>query len=129
MSNSEKIEGYLVQLGLSFDQRDENIWLVYGEDRGLENFVVMIEYPLLVIRLNVMKIPPENRCALFEELLRLNASDLAHGAYGIEDDTVTLVETLEVDRLELEELQAALDAIGLALVQHYRQLSEYRSGS
>lgn len=130
MSNKEKVEGFMMQMGLSFEERGENLWLVYGEEKGLETFIVMIEYPLLVIRINVMKLPPvaaESRCALFQDLLELNATDMTHGAYGIEGDSVVLVETLEADSLDITELQASLDAIGLALVQHYPRLSEYRT--
>jgi hypothetical protein len=126
MAIKEKVEGYMVDLGLSYSEQRDNIWIVYGEEKGLENFIVMIEYPLLVIRVNVMKIPEGDRCGFFEELLKLNATDLVHGAYGLEGDNVILIDTLEVDTLDLEEFQASIDAIGLALVQHYELLSKYR---
>lgn len=126
MAIKDKVEGYLVDLGLSYNEQGENIWIVYGEEKGLENFIVMIEYPLLVIRVNVMKAPDADRCAFFEELLKLNATDLAHGGYGLDGDNVILVDTLEVETLDIEELQASIDAIGLALIQHYELLSRYR---
>jgi hypothetical protein len=36
------------------------------------------------------------------------------------------VDTLEADTLDIEEFEASIDAIGLALAQHYRTLSRYR---
>ena len=126
MSNKKKIEGYLVELSLSFEELGENIWAVSGEEKGLENVIVMIEEPLLIIRVKVMDIPPENKTLLFEELLKLNAADLAHGAYGLEGESIILIDTLEVDTLALNELQASLDAVGLALVQHYPLLAKFR---
>ncbi len=129
MAIKDKVEGYLVDLGLSYNEQGENIWIVYGEEKGLENFIVMIEYPLLVIRVNVMKAPDTDRLAFFEQLLKLNSTDLAHGGYGLDGNNVILVDTLEVETLDIEELQASIDAIGLALIQHYELLSSYRKNA
>jgi len=129
MAIKEKVESYLVDLGLSYSEQGENIWTVYGEEKGLENFIVMVEYPLLVVRVNVMKAPENNRCALFEELLKLNATDLVHGGYGLDGENVILLDTLEVESLDIEELQASIDSMGLALVQHYELLSKYRTNA
>jgi hypothetical protein len=129
MAIKEKVEGYLADLGLSYSEQGENIWIVYGEEKGLENFIVMVEYPLLVIRVNVIKAPDTDRCAFFEELLKLNATDLVHGGYGLDGENVILMDTLEVETLDIAELQASIDAIGLALVQHYELLSTYRKNA
>jgi hypothetical protein len=51
---------------------------------------------------------------------------MAHGAYAVDGDSVIIIDTLEADTMDLEELQASVDAIGLALAQHYRALSAYR---
>lgn len=126
MITNEKIEGYLLKLSLSFDTVNDATWVIKDEDKGLENVVVMLAEPLVVIRVNVMEIPKTDRCEFFEELLKLNASDLIHGAYALDDSGVILIDTLEGDSMDLEEFQASLDAIGLALVQHYRVLSKYR---
>jgi hypothetical protein len=54
---------------------------------------------------------------------------LVHGAYALEGDHVILIDTLEVDTMDLEELRASFEAIGLALVQHYKVLGRYRRKS
>jgi hypothetical protein len=51
---------------------------------------------------------------------------MIHGAYAIEDQSVILIDTLELPTMDLEELQASLDATGLALAQHYASLSKFR---
>ena len=126
MAYKDKIEGYLLDLSLSYEEKGENLWVVFGEETGLENVIITVEEPLVILRVNVMGIPSENRESFFEELLRLNGNDLAHGAYGIEGEGVVLIDTLEVDTLDLQEFQASLDALGLALVQHYATLMKYR---
>ncbi|HUX21184.1 MAG TPA: YbjN domain-containing protein, partial [Spirochaetia bacterium] len=82
--------------------------------------------PLVTIRVIVMPAPEENREEFFETLLRLNATDLIHGAYGLSEESVVLIDTLQYATMDLEEFQASLDAIGLALAQHYPILSKYR---
>jgi hypothetical protein len=48
--------------------------------------------PLLLVRLKVMDLPPEgrNREELYRTLLELNATDVVHGAYGIEEGDLIL---------------------------------------
>lgn len=129
MSGEEKVSSYLVSLGLSFEEVGDKTFLINDEEKGLENLVVMISEPLLILRVKVMDLPDgsrEEHCALYEKLLRLNAEDLLHGAYALEGDHVILIDTLEVETMDLEELRASLEAIGLALIQHYKVLGRYR---
>ena len=125
MSPREKIENYLVRLSLSF-QESNGAWVVSDAQRGLHNLIIALTDSLVIMRMNVMAVPAAGREKLFEELLRLNATDLVHGAYGIDGGTIILIDTLEADGMGLEEFEASIDAIGLAVAQHYRTLSSYR---
>jgi hypothetical protein len=58
--------------------------------------------------------------------LELNASEMIHGAYGLDGGKVVIIETMEYETLDFEDFRAALDAISLALTQHYPVLSVYR---
>lgn len=126
MTNREKVEGYMIKLGLTFQEIDEKTWIINDDDEGIRETIVTVDDPLVLIRVNVMDIPPKNQPELFEELLRLNANDLIHGAYALEDDLVILVDSLQSNTMDIEEFQASLDAVGLALAQHYPILSKYR---
>lgn len=126
MTIREKTERYLVNLALTYEDVGPGAWLVRDEEKGLDNVVVMVSEPLVLIRVKVMELPEEGHEELYEELLRLNAADLLHGAYALEGSNVILVDTLEGESMDLEEFQASLDSIGLALVQHYKILSRYR---
>ncbi len=128
MISKEKIEGYLMKLSLSFQEAGKNGWLVRDPEKGLEDLLVMIVDSHVIMRVNVMKIPDgAKKAALFEELLRLNATDMVHGAYGIDGSEIIIIDSLELDTMDLEEFQASMDAISLALAQHYRLLSAYRA--
>ncbi len=127
MTLNEKVEGYLVKLGLSFNEAAAGTWVVSHTEIGLENLIVQLAGPLVVLRIHVMEVPASGREKLFHELLRLNAADLVHGAYAVDGNSVIIIDTLEAETMDLEELQASIDAIGLALAQHYRSLSAYRT--
>ncbi|MFP4508723.1 MAG: YbjN domain-containing protein [Spirochaetota bacterium] len=120
-----KIEGYLINLALTYEEAGENVWVINDEEKGLGNVFVFAEDSLVTIRTKVMDVPSEGSCELFEELLRLNV-DLVYGAYAVDDRDVVLVETFETATLDYEEFMGALDAIGLSLAQHYPTLSAYR---
>jgi hypothetical protein len=127
MSAHAKVEGFLINLGLTFEQIDSDTWLIRDEDKGLEQVAIIYAEPLVVIQVNLMQVPSNDREAFFLKLLELNAADLIHGAYAIEGNDVILIDTLEGETLDIEEFQASLDAIGLALRQHYPILSQYRT--
>ncbi|MDE0024465.1 MAG: YbjN domain-containing protein [Spirochaetaceae bacterium] len=126
MIDSAKIEGYMLSLSLTYETVDDGTWLINDDEKGLENVLVILADPVVIIRVKVMGIPAQQREEFFEQLLRLNQSDMIHGAYALEGDDVILLNTLVGATLDLEEFQATLDAIGLELAQHYRKLARYR---
>ncbi len=127
MKSREKVEGYLINLGITFEEIGPSSWLINDDEKGLERVIVMVEDPLVLFRVKVMDSPAKKKAEFMEKLLRLNASDLIHGAYALDEDgSVLLVDTLQAGTLDIEEFQASLDAIGLALAQHYPILSAYR---
>lgn len=126
MAESAKIEGYLLSLSLTYETVEDGTWLINGDEKGLENVLVILADPVVIIRVKVMSIPGQQRESFFEQLLRLNQSDMIHGAYALEGDHVILLNTLVGATLDIEEFQATLDAIGLALAQHYQTLAKYR---
>jgi hypothetical protein len=126
MSGEEKVRSYLVDLGVSYEEVGDKTFLINDEEKGLENLVVLVSEPLVILRVKVMDLPDNQREQLYDKLLRLNAEDLLHGAYALEGDHVILIDTLELETMDLEELRASFEAIGLALIQHYKVLADYR---
>lgn len=124
-SAKEKLEGFFINLELVYEEIGDNMWLVTDEENGLQSVVVYVQEELVTLRAKVMDTPAENREAFFEELLRLNA-EMVHGAYAIEEESVILIDSLELPTMDLEEFQASLDSTGLALAQHFGRLAKYR---
>ena len=126
MANKSKIERYLVSLSLTYEELAEDTWVINDADAGLENVVVVLADLVVIVRVKVMTAPHQRREAFLEQLLRLNATDVIHGAYGLDGDDVLLLNTLVSETLDVEEFQATLDSFGLALAQHYPILAAYR---
>jgi hypothetical protein len=124
-SVKEKLEGFFINLELSYEEVSDNMWIISDERNGLGSVVVYAEDDLVTLRAKIMEVPAEKRKEFFEELLRLNA-EMVHGAYAIEEDSVILVDSLELPTMDLEEFQASLDSTGLALAQHLPRFAKYR---
>lgn len=124
--DSNKLESYLINLDLTYEKLDSYTWLITDTEKGLENVFIIFEDPLVILRVDVMQVPKKNREALFEKLLILNGSDLIHGAYALDNEKIIITETFVHDTIDFEEFQASLDAISLALAQHYPILTKFR---
>jgi hypothetical protein len=124
--SDNKIEQYLIDLMLSYREVDSSLWYVDDAEHGLEGLAIMLAEPLVVFQVAVMDVPRENRLTLFTKLLELNANDMVHGAYALEENKVVIIDTLEYDTMDYGEFRATLEAFSLALVQHYPILSKYR---
>ena len=124
MVTREDLESFLIRMELDYDEVDEGMFLIRGENSGLP---VVVHYAdnLLLIRMKVMDMPAENGTPqLYRMLLELNATDVVHGAYGIEDGELILSDTLELETLDLHELQASMESIELAAATHMERIRD-----
>ena len=80
--------------------------------------------PLLLVRIKVMDLPDasDSDTALFRALLELNAQDIVHGAYGLEDRQLILSDTLELETLDFQELRASIESMELAAAGHIERI-------
>ncbi len=128
MLGLSKVEQYLIDLGISYEEISPGAWLVEDEAKSLPKMVVSHTDPLVVIRANVMTAPKEGREALFTTLLKLNANDFIHGAYALDGEEIVAIDSLEYETLDRNELRASLEAMAFALSQHYPLLSKFAAG-
>ena len=131
MVTRDDIESFLDRLGnegASYAELEPGLWLV--KPGGALDLDVVVNYspPVVLLRVKVMTCPSEgDRCAeLNRRLLELNATDLLHGSYGIEQDSIVLTEALELSHLDYEEFQSTYESMTLALASHMRELAAFR---
>lgn len=132
MVTREDLENFLLRLELPYRELDEGLWLVSdgnGDEVVAGPIVVNHTPPLLLLRVEVMNAPDNEELAkgLFRDLLELNATDLVHGAYGLDGNEIVLTDTLQLQDLDFSEFQASVESIMLALTSHFEPLSRYRN--
>lgn len=123
MDTHDNIEHYLIQMEYPFESVESHMWVIHDTI----TIVVTYEPPLVVFRVKLMEIPKERCEEFFKLLLELNASNMIHGAYGIEGDNVVLIDTLQSEHLDFNEFQASLEALLLASTQDYQRLNAFRN--
>jgi hypothetical protein len=127
MVTREDVESFLLRMELEYEEVGEGMWMVR---LGQENTRLVVNHspPVLLIRVKVLDVPEDQgSCAeLYRRLLELNATDLVHGAYGLEEGDVILSDTLELENLDFSEFQASVDSIQVAIASHIGQLAEFR---
>lgn len=119
MLTREDLESYLIRMDVDYEEIAESMFLVRAGDERLP-LVVHHSPPLLFLRLKVMDLAQVKsaREELYRTLLELNASDLVHGAYGLEGEEIVLSHTLSLEALPFSEFQASLESILLAASSH-----------
>ena len=131
MLTKEDIESFLNRLGAegaSYSEVEPGLWIV--RPSGELDFSVVVHFlpPVVLLRVKVMNLPTKADAVatLGRRLLELNATDLVHGSYGIEKDSIVITEALELSHLDYEEFLAAYESITVSLASHLRELGTYR---
>jgi len=125
MVTREDLESFLIRMDVDFEEVDEGMFLVRGRNSGVP-VVVHHADNLLLIRMKLMDMPApgDGSLELYRTLLELNATDVVHGAYGIEDGELIISDTLELETLDYLELQASMESIELAAATHMERIRE-----
>jgi hypothetical protein len=124
MKTAADIQSYLLRMELPNEEPREGTWVVRGLD-GVDNLVITQAGPVVVFRVKVMDIPRAHREELFRTLLELNATEMMHGAYGVEGDAVVIIDALQLENLDYNEFAATVDDITLAVASHHGRLAKY----
>jgi hypothetical protein len=125
MPGLNKVEDYLMSLGVSYEEPQAGTWVVEDPEHGMSGIMISYAEPIVIISARAMKLPSKDREAFYAELLKLNYSGLVHGAYALDGDNVVLIDTLRYDTMDREEFEASLDSVSFALSEHFPLLSRY----
>ncbi|MFO0570018.1 MAG: CesT family type III secretion system chaperone [Polyangiaceae bacterium] len=126
LRGEEDLEGLLNKLERHFERLDNGTFLV-AVGANLAPVALRIAAPVLVAQVAIGPAPsgdPPREAAVFRKLLQLNAGDLLHAAYALEDGRIVLVAALELENLDLNEVEAVLADMGMAQSKHVGMLRE-----
>ncbi len=121
------VKSFLFDMELSIVSEDpgEELVVVDDEDNGIKNLVVDCEDPILVLEQVILEVP-QNNTALYERLLKMNR-ELVHGAFALDEagSVVLFRDTLQLENLDRNELEASIHALSLALAEFSGELLEF----
>ena len=127
MSKYEMVKSYLLDMDLKISHEDEaeELVIVQDEDDGVNNLVIDCEYPIVVLEQRIMPVPDDTD-TFFKRLLQMNRS-MVHGAFVLDDEAKYVIfrDTLQLENLDYNELEASVQALSLALAENGNELLEY----
>jgi len=126
LKSEEDLEGLLNRLERHHERLDNGTFLV-AVGSGLAPVALRLAAPVLVAQVAIGESPqgdPPREAQVFRKLLQLNASDLLHAAYALEDGRIVLIAALELENLDQNELEAVLADMGMAQSKHVGMLRE-----
>jgi hypothetical protein len=123
----EMVKQFLFDMELPIVSEDpaEALVVVDDEENGIKNLVIDCEDPILVLEQLIMK-TPKNPGALYKRLLQMNRS-LVHGAFVLDEDEEFILfrDTLQLDNLDRNELEASIHSLSLALAEYSSELLDF----
>ena len=126
-----KINEYLLELGFDIRHADahENILVVDKPELGIRNLVVGCGDPLLILEQYLLELPAPS-LEIYRQLLQKNR-DIIHGAFALDDTGRRLIfrDTLQIDTLDLPELEACVNSLGLLLSEFADELIQFSKSS
>ncbi len=113
----KKIRNYLLDLEVSIIAEDSvnETFIIQKEEDGVMNMIVALADPVLILEQHLFEIKNEN-IELYKNILMKNR-DVIHGAMVLDEEGKNLLfrDTLEIDNLDKNELEASIEALSLLL--------------
>jgi hypothetical protein len=122
MKSAEDVESYLLRMGVPYETVKPGFWVVKTDGAPL---AVSLAGPVVAFRVKVADLPKSGREELYRTLLALNTTEMVHGAFGLEGDTVVVIHALELENLDLNEFQAVVDDMSMVLAKNLPTLAPH----
>ena len=130
MSDFEKVKDFILDMGFAISHEDpkEELVVIDDDDRGIKNFVIDCEAPILILEQVIIPMP-EGSSDFCKRLLQINRT-LVHGAFVLDEEGTTLLfrDTLQLENLDRNELEGSIDAVSLALAEYADELVTFARG-
>ncbi|MCP3921143.1 MAG: YbjN domain-containing protein [Desulfobacterales bacterium] len=127
MEKFDLVQQYLTDMNMSILKTDEKeeLFIVDDEDNGIKNMVIDCEEPILILEQIIMDTPSDSN-EFYRDLLRMNRQ-LVHGAFVLDESASKVIyrDTLQIDNLDMNELEASINSLSLALSEFGTKLISY----
>lgn len=123
----DKVKSFITELEYDIVSEDtaEELIVVDKEEEGIKNLIIDCEDDILLIEGFLFEVKEKNP-EMLEWLLKENRN-LIHGAFVLDDTgkKVLFRDTLQLQNLDLNEIEASLNSLQLLLSEHMNALIEF----
>ncbi|MDR0575684.1 MAG: YbjN domain-containing protein [Tannerella sp.] len=123
----QKIESFISKLGysISYQNEREGIFLIESEQDGIKNLIIGIAPPILIMEQYIFTLRGDDT-GILKDLLQKNR-DIIHGAFALDEEGKKVIfrYTLQVENLDINEFEGALNSLSLLLGEYYEQIIEF----
>ena len=127
MTHIDKIEAFVKQMGSTVQYKSEadGIIMIENQEDGIRNLILGIAPPILIMEMYLFSFNTDNG-TMFKALLQKNR-DILHGGFVIneEGNKVLYRYTMQIETLDFNEFEGAVNALGLLLSEFGTNIIEY----
>lgn len=124
MTSYEKVKHYLNDLEYSISEEvaEDQVFIVEKPEEGIQKMMIICDDPVLIME-QVLFILKKDDTKSLKRLLQMNR-EIVHGALVLDEEgrRVIFRDTLQTENLDLNELQASLNSLGMFLSEHADEL-------
>ena len=125
--NFKKVKDYLLDLEYRIVSEDEGeeLFVVEKEEDGISNIVIDCEDTILIIEALLFEMNSSSE-SIFKSLLMKNR-EIIHGAFVLDETGKRVIfrDTLQLDTLDVNELEASINSLKLLLSEYSEELIEF----
>ena len=123
----KKIESYIAKLGysVSYQNEKEGIFCIENESDGIKNLIIGVAPPILILEQYMFALKSDDK-EILKSLLIKNR-DIIHGAFVLDEEgrKVIFRYTMQIEHLDMNELEGAINSLALLLGEYYEQIIEF----
>lgn len=121
------IKNYLIELNynITHEDEEEGVLIIQDHDKGINNLILGIASPILIMEQYIVKISNPNK-AILQQLLQKNR-DIVHGAFVLDEsgEKVIFRDTLQMENIDLNELEGSINSLSLLLSEYSENIIQF----
>ena len=123
----KKIESFISKLGysISYQNQKEGIFCIESESDGIKNLIIGVAPPILILEQFIFTLKNDNKDIL--KSLLIKNRDIIHGAFVLDEEGKRVIfrYTMQIEKLDINEFEGALNSLGLLLSEYYEQIIDF----
>lgn len=123
----KKIESFISKLGytVTYQSKETGIFCIENEPDGIKNLIIGVAPPILILEQFIFELKNDDKDIL--KALLIKNRDIIHGAFVLDEagKKVIFRYTMQIENLDMNEFEGALNSLGLLLGEYYQQIIDF----